>query len=132
MPITSEQQKSNRLLWAKALRSGKYKQGKGCLEKDNKFCCLGVACKLFHTKTKVYIDGNIEYDYSLLHLSIYTANLLGITVIGTLKNPIGDDCFHLESLNDDKHYTFSQIADLIEQDQLLLTNNTNSQQLNLL
>lgn len=29
--------------WLAALRSGKYKQGKGCLRSgDDKFCCLGV------------------------------------------------------------------------------------------
>ena len=34
--------------WVVALRSGKYKQGKGVLrnEKDE-FCCLGVACDLY-------------------------------------------------------------------------------------
>lgn len=33
--------------WIKSLKSGKYKQGEGCL-KDNKnqFCCLGVACDI--------------------------------------------------------------------------------------
>lgn len=32
--------------WVKALRSGKYKQGKGQLfqKEDNQYCCLGVAC----------------------------------------------------------------------------------------
>jgi len=28
--------------WIKALRSGKYKQGKSYLKSDNGFCCLGV------------------------------------------------------------------------------------------
>lgn len=28
--------------WVKALRSGKYEQGKSYLKKDNKYCCLGV------------------------------------------------------------------------------------------
>ncbi len=29
--------------WIEALRSGKYKQGKGCLKNGDKYCCLGVA-----------------------------------------------------------------------------------------
>ena len=29
-----------------ALRSGKYKRGKGQLRDDDKFCCLGVACDI--------------------------------------------------------------------------------------
>lgn len=32
--------------WLKALRSGKYEQGQGFLERDNKFCCLGVLCDI--------------------------------------------------------------------------------------
>ena len=38
--------------WVKALRSGKYKQGKGWLRKSSgpkkksEFCCLGVLCDL--------------------------------------------------------------------------------------
>ena len=30
--------------WIEALRSNDYLQGKGYLCKDNKYCCLGVAC----------------------------------------------------------------------------------------
>lgn len=43
--------------WTKALRSGKYKQGRAalCVEdsKGNKsFCCLGVLCDLYNTEMK--------------------------------------------------------------------------------
>ena len=30
--------------WVKALRSGKYRQGRGSLKWDGRYCCLGVAC----------------------------------------------------------------------------------------
>lgn len=30
--------------WIKALRSGKFKQGKGALQTEQGYCCLGVAC----------------------------------------------------------------------------------------
>lgn len=33
-------------LWIEALRSGKYKQGKGKLKRDGKYCCLGVLCAI--------------------------------------------------------------------------------------
>lgn len=37
--------------WVKALRSGEYLQGEGCLrsgkEGERKFCCLGVLCDLY-------------------------------------------------------------------------------------
>lgn len=39
-------------LWVKALRSGKYKQGKGQLRTKNSFCCLGVLCDLHNKKNK--------------------------------------------------------------------------------
>lgn len=32
--------------WVEALRSGEYKQGAGRFEKNGKFCCLGVLCKV--------------------------------------------------------------------------------------
>lgn len=50
----------NRLgLWIKALRSGQYKQGVGLLRSNRNidgdgpeyFCCLGVACDVFHKET---------------------------------------------------------------------------------
>lgn len=38
---------ANAKKWVRALRSGKYKQGKKTLATvDGKFCCLGVACEL--------------------------------------------------------------------------------------
>lgn len=33
-------------LWIKALRSGKYKQGRAALRSNGAFCCLGVLCDL--------------------------------------------------------------------------------------
>jgi hypothetical protein len=40
-------------LWIKALKSGKYKQGKYVLHTDdNKFCCLGVLCDVYNKEQK--------------------------------------------------------------------------------
>lgn len=40
-------------LWIKALRSGKYKQGKWTLRNhNNSFCCLGVLCDIYNTERK--------------------------------------------------------------------------------
>ena len=33
--------------WVEALRSGKYKQGRGQLNSENRYCCLGVLCEVF-------------------------------------------------------------------------------------
>lgn len=37
----------------KALRSGEFKQGFGHLNKDDSYCCLGVACQLLTDKSQV-------------------------------------------------------------------------------
>lgn len=34
-------------LWVRALRSGKYEQGRGLLRDGDTFCCLGVLCDLY-------------------------------------------------------------------------------------
>lgn len=33
-------------LWVKALRSGRYKQGKGALKEAGQYCCLGVLANI--------------------------------------------------------------------------------------
>ena len=37
---------ANAKKWVRALRSGKYKQGREWLRAGDTFCCLGVACEL--------------------------------------------------------------------------------------
>jgi len=41
------EQKNMLKKWVQALRSGEYKQGKGALRVNDRFCCLGVACDIF-------------------------------------------------------------------------------------
>lgn len=48
--VTAEEIKENRRLWAEALRSGEFVQGKGALRGGGKYCCLGVACVVLHKK----------------------------------------------------------------------------------
>ena len=38
--------KENIQKWVDGLLSGEYEQGRGKLNKDGKFCCLGVACEV--------------------------------------------------------------------------------------
>ena len=40
-----------RELWVKALRSGQYQQTKDVLRDDSGYCCLGVACDVYHKTT---------------------------------------------------------------------------------
>lgn len=53
--------------WIVALRSGKYKQGAGCLREDDRYCCLGVLVDLYVKKhdlewervgEEYHLDGN--------------------------------------------------------------------------
>jgi len=37
--------------WIAALRSGKFKQTRGFLRREDKFCCLGVACEVYRRET---------------------------------------------------------------------------------
>jgi hypothetical protein len=42
--------------WIAALRSGEYKQGKGQLIKDGRYCCLGVLCDVVKDEMGLKID----------------------------------------------------------------------------
>lgn len=43
--------------WVKALRSGKYKQARGVLKKDTRFCCLGVLTDIRSKSTGIRFSG---------------------------------------------------------------------------
>lgn len=91
--------------WIKALRSGKYTQGKYKLKTSgNKFCCLGVICEITGNPTNGYeiIEGvnNIKGKIPKILLSKenYTPKLIG----------------KLVKFNDDKDKSFNWIAYYIE------------------
>lgn len=83
--------------WTAALRSGKYKQGKGWLYKDDKYCCLGVYADLNDIATEI---GGNELAY------------LPALEWEKLDMPIKQS--NLSALNDGREFTFNQIADVIE------------------
>lgn len=102
--------------WIAALRSGEYKQGKGALQKEGAFCCLGVLgdCmpELVHWKqtaalNKLLVASNVEvghYDHS------------GATIPNVVREKIGlsnGDQAHLMYQND-SGASFQEIADWIE------------------
>lgn len=108
--------------WVAALRSGKYKQGRGSLhDRDNKFCCLGVLCDLA-VKSRVIetptIRGPRGYHYGdeweLLPARV--ADWVGLRAIDgnfTARNGVSTS---LITQNDTRHKNFQQIADLIERE----------------
>ncbi len=96
--------------WVKALRSGKYKQGRGALQSKKGYCCLGVLCKI--TIPEKDLSLNCE------------GRLLGLLPGGQGNsrewtkqvNIIFDDKTgtDLVTLNDNKKLTFDEIADSLE------------------
>lgn len=56
--------------WVEALRSGQYQQGLGALNKNGKFCCLGVLCELAVAdgviERSAHPASNLSYGYDEL------------------------------------------------------------------
>lgn len=105
--------------WLAALRSGEYKQGRGCLKRDNRYCCLGVLCDLYAKEKGLEWEGSTiipsESSYYLPRtVSIWAGiengvdNWNGNPVVEYRKSEKS-----LAALNDDK-LDFNKIADVIE------------------
>jgi hypothetical protein len=122
--------------WVKALRSGEYEQGRGKLQSDGKFCCLGVLCEL-----SPVVHGTYNFSHAIVE---YRSELSGdrdenyppqaawVWAGWTNQNPFvetgpgqcpdgsarpyyGEDGrigHYLSNLND-HGFTFAQIADVI-------------------
>jgi hypothetical protein len=103
-PTTEELQ-----IWINAIRSGKYNQAQYYLNRDNGFCCLGLACNLFIKKEDLKkelddtIKGGLPEDQPSAPDWLIAINDQFERKIGVL----------LSALND-ADYTFDEIADLIE------------------
>lgn len=121
--------------WIADLRSGKYEQGQGSLEKDGKYCCLGVLCLQAVEAgiaerwviSQPYADGTIRFgiDYdasdSVAPACVYDWAGLedGNPSIfydddGKLPNSLASNS--LAEMNDSGLYDFNQIADVIERE----------------
>ena|SRR5271166_6400443 len=92
--------------WVDALRSGNYLQGMGWLAYEGRYCCLGVLCDVVDpTKwdrkgvTDVYEGLNGALPPSVMK-----------------KAGLSGDVEHmLVQANDEAQYSFSEIADFIEE-----------------
>lgn len=107
---TKRQQKAHRKAWAKALLSGKYKQARNKLRTESgAMCCLGVACEISNL-SKWDGGGYLEEDS---YLPVQVRDWLGLSDRqGYFRN--GDSTTKLTYLNDSRHLTFAEIADIIE------------------
>lgn len=97
--------------WVAALRSDKYKQTKGKLEKLNRQgeyvgnCCLGVLCRIQKIKPRILINGDFAFDNNEVTLSMNLRDKFGLQYL---------DVRELIKLNDHSPLGFHKIADFIE------------------
>ena len=99
--------------WVKALRSGKYEQGIACLNRSNKFCCLGVLCDLA-VKEGVSIKVTQRKKY-MFYNGVKSVLPLMVQEWANMTSPQGV-LFNggaLTAMND-KGATFEEIAKIIE------------------
>jgi hypothetical protein len=105
--------------WVKALRSGKYEQISGKLERKGGFCCLGVLCKVAEENGK-RVNKTAEGKLWGGSLSHHPAVLdwAGLkTSMAILNDSETDDTSAADSLvnqNDLRGANFNTIADIIE------------------
>jgi hypothetical protein len=114
--------------WVAALRSGKYQQGTGALNSNNRFCCLGVLCDIsgvgawsadFNGTFYIIPDDQFEdsSDIYLPHGVMEWAEMddaEGYVGFDTSPGPS-----HLTGMND-SGMTFEEIADVIENNHEIL------------
>lgn len=135
-----EPNKENIKKWVDALRSGEFKQGIGMLKTPGGYyCCLGVACELYRLTTGLGSWGNEHWngfseftavdtpechDYSDINLPDAVAEYLGLDTSPVVQVKPGL-LENLTNLNDGtslrlgcKHFSFYEIADLIEKEYL--------------
>lgn len=122
--------KDNISKWITALRSGDYEQGCGCLvassNGDNRYCCLGVACKLYQNEIGGLVEKSklsLSQDATLTSFNAdcnYLPNIVSEWFGFDSVDPRVEYRGFIESLSqlNDKGKTFTEIADLIEQEYL--------------
>lgn len=120
--------------WVNALRSGDYEQGRGWLNNNGKFCCLGVLCDLAE-KAGVVRSGPLEVEGAMdpAPLAYFTSDTLinlndrmmlpravvqwaemSVTDPDRITNPDTGEADTLINLNDELGYDFERIAQVIE------------------
>lgn len=101
--------------WLEALRSGRYEQGAGYLNRDGQYCCLGVACDLidpdrWEQTLRIDPGGAHTHGWPSEQYPELPEEDMFYEVTG-LPSSVQSE---LANLND-SGLTFEQIADLIEE-----------------
>ena len=99
-----------RISWAEALESGKFTQhtGSWCGEEDsqnNESCCLHVlACVVLN---------NGEWQHNSVMSDVENQNTMVTHMIDAVAAERSGRQYNFVALNDDEHFTFDQIAQII-------------------
>ena len=105
----------NALKWVEALEGGEYKQGRGYLVVNGKYCCLGVACVLY-AKAKRIKDAPYLLNKTVENLPAPIQKWLGLgSDVGVYitAEGRGTELTTDNDRTDTKHKSFKQIAKII-------------------
>ena len=127
MPIITPQQDLNLQRWIAALRTTTIPQTRGKLFRNKEIaridfnhipagaCCLGIACEAFQVPYEIINGQYRQYSFETLDATYDHTDELPIAVLQETFGLAHKDQQMLMSLNDDKKWTFAQIADWLEQ-----------------
>lgn len=106
----------NAKAWVAALRSGEFQQGIRCLhDASNLYCCLGVACDLYHRATGLlpvsFVARKQRYRYGFHTEILPHAVMKWLDLRCQNGQPNTGDS--LVEMNDDR-VSFHEIADFLE------------------
>lgn len=96
--------------WVKALRSNKYKQGKKFLTSNDKYCSLGVLCKI--AENNYIVESCKSFNVTKYGTSL-NEDFPPFEVITWAKLKIGKKLKRLIQLNDNG-VSFKRISNIIE------------------
>ena len=104
--------------WIKALKSGEFKQGKGYLESDGKYCALGILSLLSLVEgqcTYNQVDGLGRFDNKRYTLSYNTLTWAGMDLEDFKADVLTEgELTSIADLND-RGLSFQKLAQIIDQ-----------------
>lgn len=123
--LTPEQREAIYEAWIAALRSGQYKQGRFRLERDGRFCCLGVLCHVLHQRPELGVEMHRSEGLDgAAYSTPISAECMGMMPFSGAASELGLSVLmpggrravesELVALNDDRQASFAEIAQFIE------------------
>jgi hypothetical protein len=105
-------------LWINALESGEFEQGRGALNRNGEFCCLGVLCELAYRSGVLVKKEKAKSDY----VNIVKYDGMDTYLPNSVEQWAGIDSSQWESIQmsrlirlNDSGVSFSEIAIIIKE-----------------